>query len=140
VLATLDDIVVEHGRARARGAPPVDWREHPYVVALQTSPFAPPEPLGIDRGELRELVRRGVIVERDSCYFAASAVDDAALRVAALIGAAPAGVTVAAVRDALGTTRKHVIPLLAHLDATGVTRRRGDLRVAGPRLPAQRAE
>jgi selenocysteine-specific elongation factor len=48
----------------------------------------------------------------------------------------PDGVTVADVREALGTTRKWAVPLLAHLDATGVTRRRGDLRVAGPRLPA----
>jgi selenocysteine-specific elongation factor len=39
------------------------------------------------------------------------------------------------VREALGTSRKWAIPLLAHLDATGVTRRRGDVRVAGPRLP-----
>ena len=42
----------------------------------------------------------------------------------------------AQVRDALGTTRKHALPLLAHLDATGVTRRRGDVRIGGPRLPA----
>jgi selenocysteine-specific elongation factor len=40
------------------------------------------------------------------------------------------------VRDGLGTTRKHALPLLAQLDATGVTRRRGDLRIGGPRLPA----
>jgi len=46
---------------------------------------------------------------------------------------------VAEVRDALGTSRKHVLPLLGHLDATGATRRRGDVRVAGPRLPAREA-
>ena len=44
------------------------------------------------------------------------------------------GVTVAEVRDALGASRKHVLPLLAHLDATGRTRRRGDYRIAGPRM------
>ena len=32
-----------------------------------------------------------------------------------------------------GLTRKHAIPLLEWLDAEGVTRRQGDLRVAGPR-------
>ena len=31
--------------------------------------------------------------------------------------------------------RKYVLPLLAHLDQTGMTRRRGDYRIAGPRLP-----
>ncbi|HEX9991554.1 MAG TPA: SelB C-terminal domain-containing protein, partial [Acidimicrobiales bacterium] len=64
------------------------------------------------------------------------AVEAAAAVVARLLADRPGGVTVAEVRDALGTTRKHALPLLAHLDATGVTRRRGDLRVAGPRLPA----
>jgi Elongation factor SelB, winged helix len=28
------------------------------------------------------------------------------------------------------------VPLLAELDARGITRRRGDLRIAGPRLPS----
>jgi selenocysteine-specific elongation factor len=32
------------------------------------------------------------------------------------------------VRDLLGTTRKHVVPLLEHLDATGFTLRKGDMR------------
>ena len=55
--------------------------------------------------------------------------------VASLLVGSPDGVTVAQVRDALGTTRKYLLPLLAILDGTGVTRRRGDLRIAGPRLP-----
>jgi selenocysteine-specific elongation factor len=76
------------------------------------------------------------VVEQDGCYFAPSAVDAAARRVAELLAASPEGVTVAQVRDALGATRKHTLPLLAQLDATGVTRRRGDVRIGGPRLPA----
>ena len=39
-------------------------------------------------------------------------------------------------REALATTRKYALPLLNRLDADGVTRRRGDLRIGGPRLPA----
>jgi selenocysteine-specific elongation factor len=68
-------------------------------------------------------------------YFAAEAIEEAARVVAEILEGAPEGVTVADVRTALGATRKHVVPLLAELDATGVTRRRGDLRIAGPRLP-----
>jgi selenocysteine-specific elongation factor len=90
----------------------------------------------VDRAELHELVRRGEIVERDGFYFAAEAVDEAGRRVAALLAAHPQGVTVAQLRDTLGTTRKHALPLLAILDGSGVTRRRGDVRVGGPRLPA----
>ena len=81
---------------------------------------------------MSELVRRGLVVERDGAYFAADAVDQAARVLAGLLATEPAGVTVAEVRDALATTRKHVLPLLAQLDATGVTRRRGDVRIAGP--------
>jgi selenocysteine-specific elongation factor len=135
-LETLDGVVVENGRAQLATEPSRDWSAHPYLAALLQSPFAPPEPDGVDRAELRELVRRGLVVERDGYYFAAAAVDAAARRVAELLATSPDGVTVAEVRDALDSTRKHVLPLLAQLDATGVTRRRGDLRVAGPRLPA----
>jgi selenocysteine-specific elongation factor len=38
------------------------------------------------------------------------------------------GITVSALREALGTSRKYAVPLAEHLDSTGVTRRVGDLR------------
>jgi selenocysteine-specific elongation factor len=41
-------------------------------------------------------------------------------------------VTVADVRDLLGSTRKYVLPILNQLDAEGITRRRGDDRIPGP--------
>jgi selenocysteine-specific elongation factor len=129
-----EGVVIEGGRVRAAAAAD-PLANHPFLTRLEATPFSPPEPDGVDRAELRELVRRGLVVERDGCYFAPSAVEDAARRVAALLASTPAGVTVAQVRDALGTTRKHALPLLAQLDATGVTRRRGDVRVGGPRLP-----
>ena len=40
----------------------------------------------------------------------------------------PSEFAVKDVRDLLGTTRKHVVPLLEHLDATGFTLRKGDMR------------
>ncbi len=40
------------------------------------------------------------------------------------------GITVSALRERLGTSRKYAVPLLEHLDRTGVTRRSGDLRFA----------
>jgi len=137
VLDRIEGVVVDGGRVRLAGSTdPIAG--HPFVTALEASPFSPPEPEHVDRAELRELVRRGLVVERDGCYFAPAAIDEAARRVAELLSTSPDGITVAQVRDALGTTRKHALPLLSHLDATGVTRRRGDVRVAGPRLPAPR--
>ncbi|MEA2703453.1 MAG: selenocysteine-specific elongation factor, partial [Actinomycetota bacterium] len=134
VLGLLDRVVVEGGRARP-GAAPDPLAGHPFLAALEASPFVPPDPGGVDRAELSELVRRGLVVQRDGVYFAPSAVAEAARRVAAALQTRPEGLTVAHVRDALGTSRRHALPLLAELDATGVTRRRGDLRVGGPRLP-----
>jgi selenocysteine-specific elongation factor len=61
---------------------------------------------------------------------------DAAARVAAeLLRADPNGFTVAQFRDATGASRKFVLPLMAELDSRGVTRRRDDVRIGGPRLP-----
>ncbi|HVF13744.1 MAG TPA: SelB C-terminal domain-containing protein, partial [Acidimicrobiales bacterium] len=134
VLARLGGVVVEGGRARP-GAAADPLAGHPYVAALEKGRFSPPEPDGVDRAELSELVRRRLVIERDGAYFAPSTVAEAAIRLARVLTTHPEGVTVAQVRDALGTTRKHALPLLAHLDATGVTRRRGDLRVPGPRMP-----
>jgi selenocysteine-specific elongation factor len=137
VLSTIDGVSVAGGRATigAAGADPLAG--HPFIAALEAQPFTPPSPAeaGVDRGELRELVRRGLVVEKDGVWFAPSAVAAAAKVLAGLLAASPEGVGVGDVREALGTTRKWAIPLLAHLDATGVTRRRGDLRVAGPLLP-----
>ncbi|HEV7887811.1 MAG TPA: selenocysteine-specific translation elongation factor [Acidimicrobiales bacterium] len=125
------EVPVAGGRA---GAQPVDTA-HPFVAALEASPFSPPPPEGFDRAEVRELVRRGLVVERDGVYFAPAAVEHAARVVAGLLAVSPEGVTVSAIREALGTSRKHLLPLLNHLDAGGVTRRRGDVRIPGPRLP-----
>jgi selenocysteine-specific elongation factor len=130
----LEGTAVEGGRLRAAGASD-PLADHPYVKALEQSPFAPPQPDGVDRAELAELVKRGTVVERDGYYFARSAVDQAADLVAKLLADHPEGVTVAQLRDAFGTTRKHALPLVSILDSSGVTRRRGDLRLAGPRLP-----
>ena len=130
----LDDAEVEAGRLVPAGvADPL--ADHPFVAALAASPFVPPSPDGVDRGELRELVRRGDVVEVEGIFFASSAVDAAARLAARLLADHPEGFTVSTFREEAGNTRKHAMPLLARLDATGMTRRRGDLRIAGPRLP-----
>jgi selenocysteine-specific elongation factor len=42
-----------------------------------------------------------------------------------------AGMTIAEIRDLLGTTRKYAVPICEYLDRIGLTRREGDLRVPG---------
>ena len=134
VLSTLDDVVIDAGFARL-GEAPDPLADHPVVAMLETNPLAPPDPEGYSNDELRALVQRGLIVQVDGRYFAASAVDLAAQQVAELLAEFPEGVTVSQIRDKFSTTRKFALPLLARLDSTGVTRRRGDLRLGGPRLP-----
>ena len=111
-----------------------------FLESLAAAPFSPPLPDDVDRAELRALEREGLIVKCEDVWFDASAVAQATDIVARLLAEHEDGVTVSTIREALGTTRRYVVPLLTHLDATGVTRRRGDLRVAGPRLPNQDPE
>jgi selenocysteine-specific elongation factor len=137
VLAETEGLDVHEGRACRSGSESDSLAEHPFIDRLNSSPFAPPDPRtsGVGRVELRELVRRGYIVDCDGCYFSADAMEQAVAVTARLLSEHPDGVTTSEVRQALGTTRKFVLPLLAYFDHTGVTRRRGDRRVAGPRLP-----
>lgn len=134
VLDLLDEVDVAAGRATV-GEVEDPLAGHPWVAALAASPYAPPGPDGVDRSEVRELVRRGTVIEQDGVHFARSAIDQAIAELRSAFEARPDGLTVAEIRDILGTTRKFVLPLLAHLDGTGVTRRRDDVRIAGPRMP-----
>ena len=48
--------------------------------------------------------------------------------------------SVAEFKNLFGLTRKHAVPLLEHLDATRVTRRRDNVRAPGPALKASEAQ
>ena len=135
VLGLLDDVMTEGGRVRPVGQSD-PFENHRYTAALEAAPFTPPEPeaAGVNRSEVRELVKRGLIVDQDGVFFAARAMEAAQSVLAEMLAAQPDGVTVAEVRERLETTRKYALPLLAWMDGHGVTRRRGDVRIAGPRL------
>ncbi|MBI2708152.1 MAG: SelB C-terminal domain-containing protein [Actinobacteria bacterium] len=136
VVRLLDGVVVERGRARsARQAGADDLARHPWLIALEAAPFSPPPPEGISRADLRRLADLALVVEHDGAWFSATAVAEAERAVARLLATRPDGFTVSEAREMLGTTRKWAVPLLGLLDTRGVTRRRGDRRIAGPRLP-----
>jgi selenocysteine-specific elongation factor len=131
------DLVVEQGTIRHRDhavSARDDAAAQAWLDALAASPFAPPTPgeHGLDAGVVRALARDGRIEEIDGVWFDAAALD----RARELVGRAVVergSLTVGDIRDLLGSTRKYVLPLVRHLDSTGVTRRRGDLRIPGPR-------
>jgi selenocysteine-specific elongation factor len=134
VLDDRDDVVVTGSTARRRDTPD-PLADHPAVDALAGGGLAPDPPTGIERAQLRELARRGILVERDGLWWHADAIGTAATHAAALLASRPAGFTVSEFREAAGITRKHAVPLLAELDSRGITRRREDRRIAGNLLP-----
>lgn len=141
LIGALEGVVVADGRALLATDAVADATGlgvEGYLAALAAAPFAPPLPSdhGVDAATLRELIRRKVVVATQGCWFSAHAVATAIAAVERLLAKDPEGFTVSELREALDTSRKYALPLLAHLDAVGITRRRGDRRVGGPALPA----
>jgi selenocysteine-specific elongation factor len=106
--------------------------------------FTPPdaaalaEQAGVPRPALRDLLETlvdlGVLVKvTPEIVYHRALLDEAAEGVRATL-AARGELGVADLKERLGVSRKYAVPLLEHLDRLGVTRRSGDLRVAGPRL------
>jgi selenocysteine-specific elongation factor len=65
----------------------------------------------------------------DDLYLHADADADMRRLVRERLSQQSGGLTVAEIRDLLGTTRKYAVPLCEYLDQAGVTRREGDLRL-----------
>ncbi len=133
LLAGDPELVVDQGVVRHRdhaGAAATSESGMALVATLDATPFAPPTPA--DVALTRRLVREGALIDLDGIVFSAAAIDAArALVIDAL--AEQGSMTIADARDVLGSSRKFVVPIMNHLDATGVTRRRGDDRIPGPR-------
>ena len=139
VLEALPEVRVMQGRVTP-GPADDPLAGHPYVAGLEAEPFTPPPPDDVDRGELRELVRRGLVIEEGGIHFAPASVDQAAETIATLLEAHPEGVTVGQVREALGT-----IPQVRHPPAAGARRHRPDAATGRsahrrPRLLAARPD
>jgi selenocysteine-specific elongation factor len=108
---------------------------------LAAHPYAPPalaDLPGVDAELLEALVERGEVVAiADGVHLGRAAYEE---MVAAALEAidAQGSVTVAALRDRFGTSRKYALALLEHLDDERITRRVGDARVRGSRAPRDR--
>ncbi len=83
---------------------------------------------GIAREVLDAATRAGLLVRVSPELVLTPAFVERALQVVREAG--DAGVTVSALRERLGTSRKYAVPLLEHLDQRRLTRRVGDVRVA----------
>jgi selenocysteine-specific elongation factor len=112
------------------------------VEAHLAAGFQPPEPSSFaaqaagNAAALKDIfevaVAEGLLVHiADSIYLHADADTDMRRRVMDRLKEQPVGLTVAEIRDLLGTTRKFAVPLCEYLDRAGVTRREGDVRLPG---------
>ena len=122
-----------NGRVRLKGTTD-PLLQHPVIDRLRDDGCAPSTPTGITNADLRRLAKLGVLFERDGEWFHVDALTKAQNTARELLTSHPAGFTLSQFRDALGITRKHAVPLATELDARGITRRRDDFRIAGPRL------
>ncbi|HMC81205.1 MAG TPA: selenocysteine-specific translation elongation factor [Acidimicrobiia bacterium] len=135
-----EGLVVEQGRARLashRGRVAGEPEAQRLLAALDAVPFAPPAPAEVGGSPeiVRGLLREGLLLDLDGTIFTAAAVEKA--RQVVREGLERHGsLTVSQARDLLGSSRKYVLAILAHFDAEGITRRRGDERFPGPRLGA----
>ena len=132
VLPTLSNVTVREGRARSADAN--DVALHPMVKQFTDAGCTPPDSASVDKAIVRQLVQRGILVHCDELYFHSSAIDTAVAAARQLLVANPQGFTVAQFREHLGVSRKYALPLINHLDITGFTRRREDVRIAGAKL------
>jgi selenocysteine-specific elongation factor len=109
------------------------------VAAYREARFQPPEPASFagqaggnaaSLGDLFEVcVAEGHLVKiADDLYLHSEAEAEMRRLLAQRLATGP-GLTVAEIRDLLGTTRKYAVPLCEYLDKAGVTRREGDLRL-----------
>ncbi len=112
------------------------------VEAHRTAGFQPADPesfaaqAGGNAAALKDIYEVAVAEEllvriADRLFLHAAAEAEMRQRIAGQLSRQPAGLTVAEIRDLLGTTRKFAIPLCEYLDRVGMTRREGDLRVKG---------
>jgi selenocysteine-specific elongation factor len=95
--------------------------------------YSPPvaEELGGDPALIRSLIDAGDLVRISNFYLTRDGARNARARVRGAIHER-GPLSVAEIRDLLGTTRKYAVPLCEWLDATGATVRKGDTRILGP--------
>jgi selenocysteine-specific elongation factor len=109
------------------------------VAAYQEARFQPPEPAsfagqaGGNAANLRDLfdvcVAEGYLIHIADELYLHVEVEAEMRRLVRQRLESGKGLTVAEIRDLLGTTRKYAVPLCEYLDRVGVTRREGDMRV-----------
>lgn len=138
LVSTVDDVTAEgpvlRSAAHAVHLSPEQAAVRDRVVgAIEQGAFMPPLAADLDAPAelLRALVDSGELEKIDGFYLTRGLATEAQTRVRKAIEES-GPMTVAQIRDLLGTSRKYAVPLCEWLDRTGATRRQGDVRTLGP--------
>ncbi len=129
VLLTIDGVHINNGIAVRGESDPL--LNHPYVSLFLQAGVTTPDADKLDRNIIRQLVQKKILFEHDNIAFHAETLSSLRPALEQLWTQHPEGFTMANLRDALSITRKHALPLGNCLDKVGLTKRQGDLRVAG---------
>ena len=131
VLLTLEGVSISNGLARQGKDNPL--LGHPYIAMFRDAGVVTRETTQLDRNIMRQLIQAGIIFEHDDIAFHHDTLHALRPQLNALWQTSPDGFTVSQLRESLGITRKHAVPLATCLDKAGLTRRVGDTRVVGNR-------
>ena len=113
------------------------------LAVMEEARFQPPSPeeistsAGIPKGDVDSVLRllddEGAIARIEGDLFLSAKALDEAREAVTSNCERNGGLEIPELRDALGTTRKFLIPILEHFDAAGVTMRQAGRRVLKPR-------
>jgi selenocysteine-specific elongation factor len=129
VLVTLDGVHINNGIAVRGEVDPL--LGHPYVSLFLQAGVITPDTDNLDRNIIRQLVQKKILFEHDNIAFHTDTLSSLRPVLQQLWSQHPGGFTMANLRDGLTITRKHALPLANCLDKIGLTKRQGDVRVAG---------
>jgi selenocysteine-specific elongation factor len=129
VLSTIDGVQINNGVAVRGESDPL--LNHPYVMQFLDAGVTTPDADKLDRNIIRQLVHKKILFEHDNIAFHVDTLMSLRPVLEQLWKQHPEGFTMASLRDALGITRKHALPLGNCLDKMGLTKRQGDVRIAG---------
>jgi selenocysteine-specific elongation factor len=139
LVSTLNEVEQEEAVVRLRehrvSLSPAEEQERGRLLSrIGDAGFSPPlrSELGADPDLLRALTREGALVAVADFFLTKDAAETVKGTVREAIER-EGPLSVAQIRDILGTTRKYAVPICEWLDATGATLRRGDTRILGPR-------
>jgi selenocysteine-specific elongation factor len=138
LLEDLNDVVASGATVRLAShrialSPDQDRARSALMSTLEARGYTPPlaKELDADPALISSLVQTGDLVKIGDFYLSAAQAQKARSEVRSAIEKS-GPLTVAEIRDLLGTTRKYAVPLCEWLDQTGATLRRGDTRILGP--------